>query len=342
MERKPDKRERQNSSVFFLLAWILLFVMALLWSLDTFFIFIFLGAASYFLFLGFWHRPEIDVRKVGQTSVNRKQSHGSRQLAPLGMSDLVEKIRHTIKSTAPLSHTQKARVFVSRVMIFILAIFLIAIISILFSESQMPDEEAAVYYQRAEQFRVLEQYDSADRYYQTAISKSPAYPAALTGYGQSWLAREKYDSAVAQFQKALDIDPAYEDARYGKALTYYYLKNYKQSLKETLRMIDDSPEYLNAVLLSGDNYYMQQRYDSALIFYEDGYSRGERSAGLCHVMAYIYDTKGDQQKAIEFYKETLSYDSMRLEVYDRLGEFFPGVEGAFYRSRATQLKTEGN
>lgn len=314
-------------------------MMALSWSIDTSFFLIFLGAALIFIVLGFLNQPRIDYKEDSISSVGSKQKYQSSRRASPGLNDLIEKIRNTVKSSAPAPTQQKARRFVVAVMFFILAVFLIGIIPALFIDAQ--ESEAVDAYQMAEQFRVNGQYDSADVYYRMSLTKDPAYAEALTAYGHSWLAREKYDSAMAQFNRALDTNPGNEDARYGKALTYHYLKNYAQSLKETFRIINNNPEYLDAVVLSGDNYYMQQRYDSAMVFYEDGYQRGERSAGLCHVMAYIYDVKDEPQKAIEFYKETLSYDSTRLEVYNRLGEFFPGSDGDFYRNKVKQLKTEG-
>ena len=59
---------------------------------------------------------------------------------------------------------------------------------------------------------------------------------------------------------------------------------------------------------------------------------------LCHIMAYIYDTKGDYAKAISFYQEALSYDSSIVDIYQRLGELIPGDDGNFYRTKAVQLK----
>ena len=58
-------------------------------------------------------------------------------------------------------------------------------------------------------------------------------------------------------------------------------------------------------------------------------------------MAYIYDTKGDQEKATHLYQEALGYDSTRTDVYIRLGELFPGKDGEYYRDMARQLKEQG-
>jgi hypothetical protein len=58
-------------------------------------------------------------------------------------------------------------------------------------------------------------------------------------------------------------------------------------------------------------------------------------------MGYIYDQRGDQEKAIHLYQEALNYDSTRVEIYNRLGELFPGLDGEQYRITARELKRQG-
>jgi tetratricopeptide (TPR) repeat protein len=60
--------------------------------------------------------------------------------------------------------------------------------------------------------------------------------------------------------------------------------------------------------------------DDAITWYDKAYATGYRSAQLSHFMAYIHDVKGRYEKAIPFYRETLSMDSSRADIYTRLGE----------------------
>jgi hypothetical protein len=57
-------------------------------------------------------------------------------------------------------------------------------------------------------------------------------------------------------------------------------------------------------------------------------------------MAYIYDTKGEYNKAINLYQEALSYDSSVVDIYTRLGELLPGADGNPYRSKALLLQRQ--
>jgi tetratricopeptide (TPR) repeat protein len=139
--------------------------------------------------------------------------------------------------------------------------------------------------------------------------------------------------------KALEINPDYKEASYSKAYTYYNQKKYDQSIAVLRPLLEANPDYYDATLLLGDCYYLQKNYDEAILLYENAYTNGgSRSRVLCHIMAYIYDTKGDYEKAINLYKEALSYDSSVVDIYKRLGELIPNADGNIYRSRGALLQ----
>ncbi len=89
----------------------------------------------------------------------------------------------------------------------------------------------------------------------------------------------------------------------------------------------------------GDAYYTQVRYDEAMVWYERVYEEPTmRNRWLCHIMAYILDTKGNLAQAIPLYEETLRYDSSVVEVYDRLSELVAGEKRTWYKNKADQLR----
>jgi tetratricopeptide (TPR) repeat protein len=111
-------------------------------------------------------------------------------------------------------------------------------------------------------------------------------------------------------------------------------------LKELRQLMAVNPTHFDGILLAGDNYQMQQHYDSAMHWYEEGYAQ-RPTGGLCNAMAYIHDTKGNTEQAVALYREALGYDSTRVAIYQRLGELFPGRDGEWYRRKAKQLKDAG-
>jgi len=104
--------------------------------------------------------------------------------------------------------------------------------------------------------------------------------------------------------------------------------------------MDYNPGYNEAMLLVGNSFYNQSQLDSAIQWYEGAYSNGYRSAILCHLMAYIYDVKGETHRAINLYKEAIGQDSTLATIYARLGELIPGDEGNWYRLKAAKLKEQ--
>lgn len=316
--------------------------MALFWSLDRSLIYFFLGAALFAFFMSLYHYPKTPVPDFFSKQKGKAPYKTSRPSETI--SDIFENIfagKSQGNSGAPPrpAMDQRSKSFILGVVIFIFSIFLIIIISVLASDDNY-SLDSIESFQRAEQFRWNGETDSAEFYYRKTLAADPEYLQALIGFGNTWIAKERYDSAHRYFDKALEVDSQSDEARYGKALTFHYQKNYRRSLQECFDLIEEDPEYSDATLLAGDNYYVQQRYDSALYWYEDGYDRGVRNAGLCHVMGYIYDTKGQQEKAVQLYKETLSLDSTRVLVYDRLAELVPG-ESEFYKAQSQKLRDAG-
>ena len=323
--------------VFFLM------MMALLWSLDSSFVYLTLGGAIFCLFMALWRRPGGTHRPTPSYS---QFTPGTEQGQPKNvfLSDIQEifKPKSTYQSSRPktsVADKNKRAQMIALVTFF--TIFLAAFILPIFLTENSSSEDPSEYYNKGAQFEAEGQYDSAIRYYQLALADDPESTEALQNYGNLLLSNERYDEAIAIYNKALDVNPDHEFARYAKALAYYYKKNYSSSLKELLALLEKSPAYYDAMVLAGDDYYMDNRYDSAIYWYEEAYSNGVRTVGLCNVMAYIYDQKGNQEKAIPLYQEALNYDSTRVDIYQRLGELFPGPDGEEYRRIWRELKSQG-
>ena len=114
-----------------------------------------------------------------------------------------------------------------------------------------------------------------------------------------------------------------EVSRYNQARALYDSQDYRGAIKALWSYMNyDTPD-TQSVLLMADSYYAVQSLDSAYIWYTEAYIRGERSAFLSHVMAYILDERGNSQEAIRFYKEAIEQDSTKADVYGRLAELEP-------------------
>ena len=140
------------------------------------------------------------------------------------------------------------------------------------------------------------------------------------------------------YDKAFDIDPEYLSAPYAKGAMFYNLQQYNEAIELMDPLLQENTDYYNGMLLMGDCYYALNQFDNAIVWYANAYENGGmRSSALCHLMAYIYDTRGDNSKAIGLYQEALQYDSTIVDIYKRLGELLPNEDGNYYRAKAIRL-----
>jgi tetratricopeptide (TPR) repeat protein len=337
---KPTTKKLHRPAVYFAIAWILAALLALAWAVDKSFVYILLGASSFFFFLGFRSRAEggsVEREKYNPYKNYRKEHRTASLQSPFWREIVTLFSRKHAgfqagKFSGP-SETPAERKLVLGVVTFIVSIFGLIIMIILFSDPDtMP--EADYYFSRAEENYTAGVYDSAYINYKRALQENPGHLDALLGYGNTLSALGQPDSAIILYDQALAIDPDFDIARYNKGWVHYNRKNYSQSVIELKALLEKNPSYFDAMQLLGDVYYGQNVYEEALGWYESAYANGLRSRWLCHVMAYLYDLRGDIPKAIALYQEALAYDSTVTEIYTRLGELIPGEGGKVYRDRS--------
>jgi tetratricopeptide (TPR) repeat protein len=355
-----DQRRDQKSKIYFLIAGALLLIMGLVWSLDAFFVYVSLGAAVFFLFLGFRNRrvstplpPRHKYYERPRQQQTQKPPGTTSQVTNSAFEELKKAFEkdsgtqyqsqsHSQPRPQPQSPQQQKNVrTVVLSCAFIAFVFTIIFVSAVFLESESYLEDATIYYSTAEQFQWSGQYDSAKVYYRRALREEPEYTEAFNGYGISLMNSGDNDSAIIMYDKALEINPDYEYATYNKSLAFFYKKNYGQSRKIALNLLDKSPNYYDAMVLAGDGYYVESQNDSAFYWYQQAYDNGVRSPGLSRVLAEIHDSKSNREKAIEFYKESLGQDSTNVKIYERLGELLPGRDGDVFRKEGRKWKEAG-
>jgi tetratricopeptide (TPR) repeat protein len=340
-----------RSTVYFITGVVFLFLMALLSSLDASFVYIFLGAAVFFFFMGF--RNRVPIQTKGQRFSDRVRqtyrSPSAPQETPSSDTDdfteLLRQAQRRSQAATPSSTAQNAagKKVVLAVIVFISSIFFIIILSVAFlspendeGSTEISTTEYVDDFTRAEDFYRNGQFDSAYINYKRVLREDPDNAGAMVGYGSTLYMMNYPDSALQLYDRALSLDPDYDLARYNKAWVYNDRKDYSRALSEVQNLIRKTPTYYEAFSLQGDIYYNQGEYQRALGSYETAYSNGMSNNALCKTMGDLYVRQGNNQKAINFYKEALTYDSSDVYSYQRLGEVIPGEEGNYYRTRALQ------
>ncbi len=327
--------------MFFILGWLLLMLMALCWSVDDSIVLILGCSAAYFIFLGFYSMPR--TSRPGKWNKSEGWD-GHTSTANFGdiLKNLFSRIGNQSATTAKgftvPKADQKRRRVAPLIFMAIFVSFFIFIIGIILSS---PDYESdwGDFYNRAETQFVQGDYDSAYINYRRAWKSDETNAEAMVGYANILAIRNQQDSAAVMYDKAFEVNPEYLGAIYSKGAMYYNLERYGECIAAMDPLLRENPDYYDGMLLIGDCYYSLKQFDDALVWYENAYENGgSRGSALCHIMAYIYDTKGDYSKAISFYQEALQYDSSIVSIYKRLGELIPNEDGNFYRTQAVKLE----
>lgn len=314
--------------------WLLVFassltLLAIFWSVDASVVYILTGLCAFSVY-------KIQENRTGTKAADQPEKNYQQTYYP--KPSFWDKLTYMFSNASSGSNKIDQARFV-RLVIFLFSglILLSVIVPILFSDGQASAIDAR---QQAQSLYERGQYDSALYYYSRAIENDPENPDLYLDRGNAFLNADKTDSALMDYDKALELRPVFKEAYYNKGLIYYNRKQYRNSINETKQAVDIDPDYTEAMLLIGDDFYNSSQLDSAMTWYETAYSKGYRSAALSHIMAYIYDIKGNTQRAIPFYKEAIAYDTTRTEIYQRLGELVGGEEGAQYRQKAAQYQKQ--
>jgi tetratricopeptide (TPR) repeat protein len=304
-----------KTRIYLILGTIFLAAAGLFSSLDSVFLWVNLLAGAFCYLVAYSRFPK------AQVASKQRHQHTSQSRSA-----------QTIFNTDAQANSRRIVIFAS---VFIFGVFfVITFMAILFSGDSMVDD--IISSEKAENFRLNGEYDSALVYYRRAINEDPDNLDAVIGYGNSHLGKQQYDSAFYYYDKVMETDPTHVYASYNKSLARYNQQSYDRAIEEGKKTLAIDPTYHSADVIIADSYYAQVNYDSALRYYTNAYDNDIRSPWICHVLGYLHQQKGNTDQAIALYQEAISYDSTMTEVYERLGELIPGEEGAYYRQRGAQ------
>lgn len=271
--------------VISVIAW---FALALFWSIDSSFRWIFFGVAIAFGFLYLLKRRAFDFRL---TDFFQQPQTAKRYGTP---------------NANPLTTSEKGALYlgVGTLVALVLA-FVIYAVSTGF-ESESTDGEQQTIELNTE-----------------TVSFDIGNPDDVLEQGNNFYNNSQFDSAMVYYKRALALRPGFKEAYYNIALIYSSQSDYSNSILTMKECLNSYPDYADGLQLMGNCYSRLEQNDEALSFYERAYATGTRNAELSHYLAYLYDLKNNTARAIEFYKEAIQQDSSKVEVYKRLAELEP-------------------
>ena len=141
--------------------------------------------------------------------------------------------------------------------------------------------------------------------------------------GNNFYNNSQFDSALMYYRRALELKPRFKEAYYNIALIYSSQSDYTNAIVTMEKCLQSYPDYGEGLQLMGTCYSRQEQNDKALPFFERAYATGMRNAELSHYLGYLHDLKNNVSQAIMFYKEAIQQDSAKVDVYKRLAELEP-------------------
>lgn len=346
---EEKQRGISRAKIHFLCAAAVLLVFALVWSVDSAIAYILFGFSCFFICLGLvtwpWQTKSERQYSNRSTSAQPTSPTGSSSVTSTPsfdslLKDILSKSKKEEQKARPVQGESEYRPvrsakMITVVLVFIFCIFLIIFFAVVFDDAEATDQSGNFdYLQQASYYYDNNMLDSAYANYRYALKQNPDNTDALFGLANTYSAMGQPDSAILFYDRVLALNGTLVGAAYNKGWVEYKRKNYTKAAELLKSLVEKNPEYLDARQLLGDIYYEQGMQEEALRWYESAYEKGQRNHWITYVMGYLHQTRGNTQRAIDLYKESLSYDSSEIDIYKRLGELIPGKEGEYFRGVA--------
>ncbi|MCW5910615.1 MAG: tetratricopeptide repeat protein [Cyclobacteriaceae bacterium] len=264
------------------------FLLALLWPLGNFFIWIFLGATAYFFFLALYYQP----RKV---SAQRKQPH-SKEIPPITDGQ---------KKTIVL-----AIIVVSAVVIVFAGI--IALVSIAEEENTYSDNtnegDRAVLQKNPGDINALTnignqlyneaQYDSALYYYERVLKLDPQNSSCLYNKALVFYQQEDYSRSMEWLRKCISLYPDNADAHAVMGDNYLAIGNNNEALRWYLQAYDKGADNSQLLYVIATLYNQQNNTTMAIRFYKETLARDSSFLSVYVPLAELEPEQAGRYKAM--------------------------------------------
>ncbi|MGQ9630831.1 MAG: tetratricopeptide repeat protein [bacterium] len=217
-------------------------------------------------------------------------------------------------------------------------------------------ENAALYFQRGNEFVETDEFGRAIIEYEKAISISPFYKEAYNAVGNVYAVQGVYDRALQNLNKAIEIDPRYVNAYINMGLVYEKMGRFEDSIRKygealaiepnnkeahlglaqvyrSMELLDDAlasydrvsiidPGEIRAYLGMGDIWLLRDDPARALEFYQKAVSLDENNALARLSLGFAYQKMGEERRALDEYVRALQLNDRSVRAYELLGLFY--------------------
>jgi tetratricopeptide (TPR) repeat protein len=166
----------------------------------------------------------------------------------------------------------------------------------------------------------LDQYPTAEDYYELAIGFDSLNTDAWNGLGFVYYKKESYDTAIGILTYSTMLDSNYALTHNLLGLSYYQRKDYASALLCLLKANEIDPWSEKYTFSVGYLYYLLNDFQNAIVFYKKNFEQANRDLDVYYELVKCYAQLNDQNQAISYLRQGLvlapdrfSYTEMKNE-----------------------------
>lgn len=200
---------------------------------------------------------------------------------------------------------------------------------------------AELYFEQGKESKNSDDFNKGFSYAQKAIAKNPEYAPAYRIRGELYLLLKEYQKARDDLKKYVSLAGNDRRARIRYASFLFLAEDYEEALKE-LNAIDTTTNVMRR--LKGIAYNKLGQDDKALQSMEDYFSNVKKEEYIIwqdyEVMGNIFRSKGDLDKADEYYGKMILKNTDRASIYEELAEEYEDEAKGMKRAAAKKYKED--
>jgi len=182
-----------------------------------------------------------------------------------------------------------------------------------FSPSGINPDALNLYNQGREAMQ-LRDLPGATDYFQQAVDKDPAFPAAWTALGMVHAAMGSRDQAIDELKKAIALDPTQVVAYEALATLYMMQQRTDDALAVWKQLESAAPSNVTALIRVGAILLNLKRYPEALAELEPAVKRIPDNAELQSELGQAYARTGSDDKAMQSFENALRIDPSAINL----------------------------
>lgn len=144
------------------------------------------------------------------------------------------------------------------------------------------------------------------------------YPDANGILGRIFLRQKDFPNAIKYLQRELALNESSVEFRLDLATAFYFLGDLRGALEEFTLLIDTDPDFLPGWLMCGKILLELGKVDESEFYLQRALSLNPKSAEATQVMANLYNTIGEVEKARSLFDELARADAIIEDDTDAL------------------------